>query len=78
LFFWLLQKYRLGKIQQVETCSDNKQGELLFNSNRMLGSFLIRHNLELLIHVADYIEIQNSDGQCSREISVGNQNQTTE
>ncbi|AES89913.2 putative sterol 14-alpha-demethylase transcription factor MYB-HB-like family [Medicago truncatula] len=46
-----LQKYRLGKSQLVETCSDNKQ---------------------------DYIEIQNSDGQCSREISVGNQNQTTE
>nr|QSD99756.1 MYB family transcription factor [Melilotus albus] len=46
-----LQKYRLGKSQQVETCSDNKQ---------------------------DYIEVQNNDGQCSKEISVGNQNQTME
>ncbi|CAJ2650436.1 unnamed protein product [Trifolium pratense] len=46
-----LQKYRLGKSQQVETCSDNKQ---------------------------DYIEIQSTGSQCSREISVGNQNQTTE
>lgn len=78
MIFWLLQKYRLGKSQLVETCSDNKQGELLYNSDRMIGIFLIWHNLELLIHGADYIEIQNSDGQCSREISVGNQNQTTE
>ncbi|CAI8617499.1 unnamed protein product [Vicia faba] len=46
-----LQKYRLGKNQLVETCSDEKQ---------------------------DYIEIQSSDSQCSREISVANANQTTE
>ncbi|XP_058735289.1 myb family transcription factor PHL8-like isoform X2 [Vicia villosa] len=46
-----LQKYRLGKNQLVETCSDEKQ---------------------------DYIEIQSSDSQCSREISVANANQTTD
>ncbi|XP_004505417.1 myb family transcription factor PHL8-like isoform X2 [Cicer arietinum] len=46
-----LQKYRLGKSQLLETCSDNKQ---------------------------DYVEIQSSDSQCSREISVENQNQTSE
>jgi hypothetical protein len=50
IFWLLLQKYRLGKSQQVETCSDNKQGELLYNSNRMIGSFLIWHNLEFLIN----------------------------
>jgi hypothetical protein len=38
IFWLLLQKYRLGKSQQVETCSDNKQGELLYNSNRMIGN----------------------------------------
>ncbi|CAL5212947.1 unnamed protein product [Lathyrus oleraceus] len=46
-----LQKYRLGKNQLIETCSDDKQ---------------------------DYIEIQSSDSQCGREISVANQNQTTD
>lgn len=47
-----LQKYRLGKSQQLETCSDNKQ--------------------------EDYIETKSSDGHCSREISLGAQNQITE
>ncbi|XP_027361409.1 myb family transcription factor PHL8-like isoform X2 [Abrus precatorius] len=47
-----LQKYRLGKSQQLETCSDNKQ--------------------------EDYSETKSSDDHCSREISLGAQNQTTE
>lgn len=48
-----LQKYRLGKSQELETCSDNKQ--------------------------EDYIETKSSsDGHCSREISIGAQNQLTE
>ncbi|XP_061366346.1 myb family transcription factor PHL8-like isoform X1 [Gastrolobium bilobum] len=47
-----LQKYRLGKSQQLETGSDNKQD--------------------------DYREIKSSDGHCSREISIGAQNQITE
>ncbi|KHN28253.1 myb family transcription factor PHL8-like [Glycine soja] len=47
-----LQKYRLGKSQPLETCSDNKQ--------------------------EGYSEIQNSDGHCSKEISIGTQNQMTE
>ncbi|TKY69669.1 Myb family transcription factor APL [Spatholobus suberectus] len=47
-----LQKYRLGKSQQLETCSNNKQ--------------------------EDYIETKSSDGHCSREISLGAQNQITE
>ncbi|KAK7309801.1 hypothetical protein RJT34_06831 [Clitoria ternatea] len=46
-----LQKYRLGKSQQLETCSDNK--------------------------LEDYRET-NSDDHCSREISLGTQNQITE
>ncbi|KAG5068110.1 hypothetical protein JHK85_000487 [Glycine max] len=46
-------KYRLGKSQELETCSDNKQ--------------------------EDYIETKSSsDGHCSREISIGAQNQLTE
>ncbi|KAG5051433.1 hypothetical protein JHK87_003631 [Glycine soja] len=46
-------KFRLGKSQQLETCSDNKQ--------------------------EDYIETKSSsDGHCSREISLGAQNQITE
>ncbi|RDX79052.1 Myb family transcription factor PHL8, partial [Mucuna pruriens] len=48
----LMRKYRLGKSQQLETCSDNNQ--------------------------EDYIEINSSDGHCSREISLGAQNQITE
>ncbi|XP_027346821.1 myb family transcription factor PHL8-like [Abrus precatorius] len=47
-----LQKYRLGKSQQPETCSDIKQ--------------------------QGYIEIQNSDGHCSKEITTGTQNEMTE
>ncbi|KAK7274849.1 hypothetical protein RIF29_15948 [Crotalaria pallida] len=46
-----LQKYRLGKSQQLETSSDNKQ---------------------------DYREIKSSDDHCSKEISVGAQNQIAE
>ncbi|BAT99230.1 hypothetical protein LR48_Vigan06g107400 [Vigna angularis] len=47
-----LQKYRLGKSQQLDTSSDSKQ--------------------------EDYIETKSSDGHCSREISLGAQNQITE
>ncbi|TKY58886.1 Myb family transcription factor APL [Spatholobus suberectus] len=47
-----LQKYRLGKSQQLETSSDNKQ--------------------------QGYSEIQSNDSHCSKEISIGSQNQMTE
>lgn len=69
---FILQKYRLGKSQQPESCSDNKE-EGKFNAvNEAIISLYILPTLFMISHVigADYGEIQTAtNGHFSREIS---------
>lgn len=79
-----LQKYRLGKSQQSENCSDDKQEGSLIASDCIINAFIILYPLFvfgidiLYFLLSDYKEIQGSDGHFNREINDGSQSEINE
>lgn len=76
-----VQKYRLGKSQQPESCSDNKEKGNFNSANEAIIALYMLPTVVLICHVigADYGKIQTAtDGHFSREVSDAAHNQINE
>lgn len=74
----------MGKSQQSENCSDDKQEGSLIASDCIINAFIILYPLFvfgidiLYFLLSDYKEIQGSDGHFNREINDGSQSEINE